>query len=631
MRYYVEISSQDGRFQGCVQDSARRRAKRQLTNVQLGREAEIVVNGFTRTLGDVVDALINFRLSDFDERAQLDVGQYLYRQIFDTQYVSELRQSDDDEDHLEIRIISNDEHVRRLPWALLAHEGDFLSACNCSVALARHSADADCTLPPLPRLLVVMPQPKKWNPTGAAEHLQQIKEMLAPVRERQAGAAVSVYEETGYLRVAHDWDTFRQSVMEFEPHLIYYYGHGKGDEHTSRLIFTDAERNPLEKPILDVADFLRSRQQTTKLIYLNCCSGDTGGHLGAGGQLADMIPAVVANCTLAQVEAAQAQGLVFLESLILHGKPPHQAVAELRRDVSRPELQLSFQDTNWMTPVIYCDYDKWFYEPPQLDDGGLGEVRRQAKLDRSRQFGFVLGQASEMLQDGRPRTLSYVWYGQRGQGVLKFHERINLEINQRLQRVAFFSLETKWPSHFEGSDPFIEMFTEPLDIYKLSHLPARIREKAGGPPESKILVYVSHSAIESRAFFGPAQLKKYLDWWDRQTALLSDPNIFYLLGLPFIVSNPEAFNQAVSHEVKRTLDLRSTRFRLLDEMGSVTVDDIIDYFEVYHHEVSLTVRGDTAQKIWEQTQGKYEETVEALLTPQFYYAPDDGRATSYDY
>ena len=99
------------------------------------------------------------------------------------------------------------------------------------------------------------------------------------------------------------------------------------------------------------------------LVYVNCCQGDAGGFLGVGMQLADFVPAVMTNRTVAMVSAAQAQALAFWENVLLKGIAPHKAVTRLYRGME--DLNLSAVDVRWMTPVLHCGYDTWRANPPE--------------------------------------------------------------------------------------------------------------------------------------------------------------------------------------------------------------------------------------------------------------------------
>jgi hypothetical protein len=81
-----------------------------------------------------------------------------------------------------------------------------------------------------------------------------------------------------------------------------------------------------------------------------------------------------------------------------------------------------------MTPVFHCHYDQWKANHPKPASRLERDPHWSLKLDRVRQFGQVFYQTSQMLQEHKPRSLAYIWYGQEGQGVDLFHKRLKFEL-----------------------------------------------------------------------------------------------------------------------------------------------------------------------------------------------------------
>ena len=95
-------------------------------------------------------------------------------------------------------------------------------------------------------------------------------------------------------------------LTTFEPHVVYYYGHGIGTLHQSRLVFVKGPHKQRdERPIGDFAQKLRGLREPPRFVYVNCCSGDAGGFLGAGWQLGDFVPAVIESASVVSVETVR--------------------------------------------------------------------------------------------------------------------------------------------------------------------------------------------------------------------------------------------------------------------------------------------------------------------------------------
>src|SRR5262245_29722146 len=90
----VEITSRDGQYDGQLSFGDLRHTRR-LTNLQLGPQATVDIKGKAFTLAALVQALIGYQSDDlqtaYDERGQLELGRYLYTQIFGVLNATERR------------------------------------------------------------------------------------------------------------------------------------------------------------------------------------------------------------------------------------------------------------------------------------------------------------------------------------------------------------------------------------------------------------------------------------------------------------------------------------------------------------------------------------------------------------
>ena len=168
-RYFIEIEGTQARIHHGDADKAEVR-----DDLHLSPDDMLSIKGERVRLGDLLGALIHYDTEwleeYFDERGQYDTGTYLYRQIFGDTPPDELA---GDSNSVEVRIISADENISRLPWMLLAHHGVFLSTVGWSVALASHAKLSDQELPPSPKILVIAPQPGDWSETEELNPLQE--------------------------------------------------------------------------------------------------------------------------------------------------------------------------------------------------------------------------------------------------------------------------------------------------------------------------------------------------------------------------------------------------------------------------------------------------------------------------
>ena len=567
----------------------------------------IILKGCEVPLDDLSQALIcsnqDWINAYLDERGQVEVGHYLYQQIFGKVSPYELAE---DGTGVEVRIITKDENIARLPWVLLAHEGVFLSTMGWSVSLSADIQTADYELPPRPKILAVVPQPKKLEATGAEEHLQDIRELLT--------AADLVYGDDSCFRIVSDLPSFYEELAALQPDILYYYGHGIGDQHATRLLFADQKGRTVETPLPDLAAAFHSlpEHERPKLAYINCCQGDSGGLLGAGRQLLKHIPAVVTNRTTAFMNAARPQALAFWESLLLKGEAPHTALSATRSCLG--SLGLTTADIRWMTPVLHCRYERWRANPPIAPDRSERDPNWRLKVDRINQFSRVFYQAHQMLMERKPRGLAYLWYGTPEQGLEIFHRRLSVELQEKLIDTAVYDVTPEWPDDLHNPDrSFSDMFCQAFDIESLDHIPARIRTFSRGISGRKVLVYLCHRPVTSRYIFDPKNIRLYLNWWNCTFLPLLPENAHALLGVSYHAKKPASFYNFLVKKAKLDeLSMSNGVVELLDELERVTRRDLMDFIRTHNIVVPADFRDKALDEILAHSNGSYVRVIDEL-------------------
>ncbi len=445
MRYSVIIQNKENKYTGILRYGEKKNAW-QLPNLELGPEVEVPLNGETRRLGELVEEFMRYDpielKNSFDERGQLEIGQYLFSQLFEKINSTDAKHFLLEKD-VDLRIVTSDEHISRLPWPLLANKGIFLSTVGWSASISSRVDIEDCELPPSPRMLVLAPQPAKLERTQAESHLEELGNKLSESDHRLAWGR--------NLRLARTLDEFAKLLKHdnFKPEIVYYYGHGTDDSQKAQLRFAVGKKRDLRDiPMANFALFFRKMKVPLRLAYINCCYGDAAGFLGAGRQLGDFIPAVIANRTVVEIPVAQAQAIALWESILLKGTPPHKAVSELY--VNMGDIDLSVSDVRWIAPVVHCHYDKWKANPPSPPSRMVHDPFWHLKIDRVAQFGTVATQTRQMLRECKPRSLAFVWYGKKGQGIETFHRRLNVELREDNPSAFVFEIRPEWPAEFHN-------------------------------------------------------------------------------------------------------------------------------------------------------------------------------------
>ena len=607
MPFFVEIEYHEGNYSCSIHQGNPVFAKKH-SDLQLGPDIEINLRGKHIKLGALIQLIVDYdqqKISEYlDERGQLELGQYLYSQIFGSIHPSSLKTSKDA--HIDLRIVTQDEHIAQLPWVLLAHQNIFLSMANFSVSLSREVRQLKCALPDTPRILVIAPEPTEFEPTQANAHIASIEQGLISFN--------ILYGKTGYFRIARTWREFVEEVTEFKPHVVYYYGHGEGNVDRSRLVFTqDDKTTPEIRPIGDFAQVLRRLEVPPYLTYMNCCSGDAGGFLGIGWQLGDFVPAVITNRTIAYQKAAKAQAAVLLPKILLEGTPPHKAMALARSELAG--FDLSIQDTRWMIPTLHSHYSTWKASPPKYVNPFEHDPHWHLKLNRIQQYGNISMHTRTMLRKQNPKSLAYTWYGREGHGIDVFHHRLNVELRNELpSNTNFYEVRLEWP--MELDDPaisFKNMFCQAFYVHDLEDIPETIRAQTRSGNSGQTLLYVRHRPVTTPKIINPFTLMEYVRWWDEKFVPLLKPNQFALLGTSFIVNKPEKFDKVMREDAHiDDLDLSNTVFRLLAELNTLKTADLIEFFKTHNIRLPRKQRNSILKNILSYSKGHYDPTISQL-------------------
>lgn len=511
-----------------------------------------------------------------------------------------------------------DEAITRLPWVLLAQGGGFLIARGWSPVISSGARQPrDCLLPAAPRILVVAPRPQGVADTQAEAHLKALGRELARFDARLALGK--------RLRAVETWEDCVAQLKGFKPQVVYYYGHGlaRGSDASTRLVFAAGPRRRREdRPVADLAGVLRGLEEPPLLAYINCCQGDAGGLLGVGRQLETEagIPAVITNRTIAEIPAAQAQAMQLFENLLPRGEPPHQAVHGLYRDPAG--LGLSTADVRWLTPVLHAHYGDWrtSARPAAAPDT---DPDWSLKIDRVSQFSLVDNQTRQMLREGRPRCMAFVWYGREDDGVDLFHHRLEVELQESLRGMdtAFLPIAPDWPEELGNSDlsfrdKTLEACEEVLGAERLEDIPYSLRTHSLGRARS--LIYVRHRPVPaSNRLINPETLDAYLAWWDEHLLPLLEPDQFVLIGVSFVVRKPGAFQNAMAEQaIGEENPLRHGVFHLLNRMDALARGDLRTFLRTHRIGIAEGLSNQTLNRLLDEilarTGGRYEQTVEEL-------------------
>lgn len=584
----------------------------ELGEVRLSPEATVAIPALDPphlpsdySLDALVQALVEFKQQDlelaFSERGQMAIGKYLYDQtLAKLPAVDSLPKAD-------LRIITGDEHVGRLPWALLARDATFLIVRDWTVSMANGERNLpNVELVPPVRMLVVAPEPKSLEATQRDQHLTDIEQLF-----RRCSPAMADAE---HLQHARTWDEFREKVASNQFDIIYYYGHGRGNVRESRLVFEDADGSEHECAAADFADEVRLSHGTPKIIYVNCCQGDAGGLLGIGRQLSELAPCVVTNRTVALVRAAAAQALTFWEQVLLDGQPPH--LAGSRNYQRLGDIGLSRIRPHWFTPVVYANYRQFLSHPPRQKNRKGYDPDWKVKLDRRDQFAIVSHDTREMVDHRKPRTLAYLWYGEKDQGVHHFHERLELELPRALTEAGLVARRPRWPEYdpTEATEvsyrAFEEKLWEAFDVESLELIGGRVREQS---LDSAAVVLLNFPHVTDSKTMSLERLPKYLAWWDECVLpRLEDERHFYVLAFSFRVQDVIEAEKAIADFGFADIRLKNVVPETLPPLGCISRSDLVKFFQRNKVQILEAELDHILDHVMKRTGGRLEPTLKEI-------------------
>ncbi|MCP4346422.1 MAG: hypothetical protein GY795_12950 [Desulfobacterales bacterium] len=592
-RYLIEIENKTSYYQSTVyHKNPNNPIGSGKPNLSSG--AEIIIKEKPYFLGQLIEDLIkyqeNYLETAFDERGQLELGKYLFQQVFKNVEPKLIKSLKDESEKTEIRIISHDEHICRLPWVLLADEqGNFLSALNCTVSLAGDTDCRDCELPSSTKILFAMPHLTGEKKEEAEYHLKQLENMLSHADHRhKRGRNLKVI-------VIVTLEDFKKQTEEFKPDIIYYYDHRTG-KHLKRWDIS----------IANITECLRKLPKAPLIAYLNCCYGGADVVYREGIRLREFIPVVVINRTIAKIDV---QAMAFWRCTLTEGLTPLETMNEIHCKYKPP-----FDNPRWMTPILHCHYDQWKADPPKPIKHLGDDPHWHLKLNRDKQIGLVFHHIRKMLRHCRFSSLVYVWYGEEDQGIDLFHNRLKVELHEEFSDVVILcEKHPEWPKQFINThSSFEDMITEAFMVQTLNDIPSRIRTDCGSVPAKQPLVYVPHQPLRSTKVITLEKLKTYIEWWDCHFAPLLKEHTFALLGVSFVVRNPKKFHRQIREKCVDKLSLDNTRFVLLDEMMHLEKEDLLNFLEDYGIKLPPKHKDKVLKDILNESGGKYEETLELL-------------------
>lgn len=234
---------------------------------------------------------------------------------------------------------------------------------------------------------------------------------------------------------------------------------------------------------------------------------------------------------------------------------------------------------------------------------------------------MVFTKTSQMLNSGSPPGLAFLWYGRDGDGMERFHHRLNVEVRPMLpEGVRLLEYRLTWPPEFadpKGNfDPelsFREMYCHGFEVNALSEIPGRVKRRAGAGAR-KILIYLRHRVVTDPQKLQTRFLKAYLVSWDSHLKQLCDAGQFCLLGISYQSTDPPHFARVINERVKPETLPEHGVCRLLPCFSEVDESHLLHFVRTHRVPLPREGRESLLRGIVAQTGGTYDRVIEELDT-----------------
>jgi hypothetical protein len=266
--------------------------------------------------------------------------------------------------------------------------------------------------PSAPRVLLVMPEVKdeSYEDTSTEAHATALCDQLRPHYDDLGADHFNLN-----LRFVETFDDFAAAIGDetFDPHLVYFYGHGLTAGAGTDFVFRGRDGAADERSVDEIQQLLSLLVVRTKfppVVWFNACFGAAAKQESALRILGAWTCCMITTRTLAAVDVSRRLAEYALPAIIVQGLCPTVAIRNAIL-AKRPTVR----GARWANLVIAVHFDHW---------RALGNPERQAedresvgdfpmRCDRVIPLGRIEGRIKESLAQISARTgqTVAVWCG----------------------------------------------------------------------------------------------------------------------------------------------------------------------------------------------------------------------------
>jgi len=604
--YFINIFYEQKKYAARIYDYEKKDNSKKLNTFCFDKNSLILIKDKKIKLLDLLNNLLQKNidnLNELDKRYQLDAGLFLYKQIFDN------FKHDDKKLKISLSIIVPDHITALLPWHLLADDNQvFLNSMNYRISLASTKTIIDSKLSDNAKLMIVAPKVSNYHDTDVDNHIEKLELALSEKK-------YDMLKENKII-VVNDWDTFESELLAKQPDVIYYYGLCSGTIKDPCLLFTSKNKKK-EITSQDFNNLLNKLTDLPKLVYINAIK-HTGKLIKFAIDVSKKLSCLILSRYTYSNQIAQEQGTILLTKILTQAALPHEAVIKLYGEMPQ-NLNLSNDESRMMTPFIFCHYKNWDSKVYKTLSRDIHDSHWHLKIDRRDQSSVIYNMTKDMLKEKTPKSLSFIWYGKPGRGVDLFHRRLTVELKEDVPayyKTCFHEIPVEWPMELEDHEmSFTEIMTYAFNVIELNEIPFAIRNLNQGISGRQSLVYLRFNPIKESKnpdiprLINLKTIKQFLNWFNNKFMNHILPNQFILLGISFIVNNPEKFEKDLDNEEIEFLDLENTTIMILKKMVNLSKIDLVNFFKTHNINISPERKKTEIQRILKQTNGNYNKTV----------------------
>ncbi|TBF23423.1 hypothetical protein [Rhizobium leguminosarum] len=528
--------------------------------------------------------------------------------------------------------------IRNLPWPLTAQPDPFCFLAQrgadswlFTLEVAAGGGRPEVLFPPEPRILLMIP--KGDVDTDGERHEKDILALLKPNYSQESYAK--------NVMIAQTWPEALAVLADdnaFDPHIVYFYGHGSSKTGLAELMFDQVETQLPEVSATTIGNLFESLTAPRRpaLFFGNCCSGANAILAAIGDAIGPQVGCVISNRTVVDTHAAQTFGLEVLQALVGDRLAPDVFMPNVTNNLII-KVSGSHLAGRWACPVMHTNYDQWISLAPKrfskLHRATAGRI--VDRLDRKAPVAQAKAAFAELVEKPGYRLGALVWQAKGDQGVNDLGPRLRDEFLTTFtthairEYVVDLQAETRL-----ASDPRIpkasmrgHIFTSlyvalgppgetPLVRGESPGMDHVIKRLSGDLSNQGAVVLIRMVPVDVKDESSQKLVQAYWKVWIeimRNLAAIGRPDQARRILVTFAlqistkdVDIPNLLPQAVD------VSARITDFQRLE---SVTAEDVKNHIEAFtniYDEIAFDEIAMEAEKIHHGTQGVFMPTVQML-------------------